>query len=160
MADLPPISIVLNQKGIPHKVFSHLEPPKTLEQAAAERGQNPEQIIRSILFRVSEGEYCMVLIAGPGQINWKTLRKHLRTSRLRMASKDEVLSITGYQLGAVAPFGIKTTIRILVDHSVQQQQTVSMGSGTPRKAIIIRTSDLIHALENYEFGDFGSFSAE
>jgi len=52
-------------------------PVHTLEQAAIERGQRPEQVVRSILFRLSSDEFFMVLIAGQRQISWKAIRAYL-----------------------------------------------------------------------------------
>ena len=151
-----PVSLALTEKGIPHEVFVHPGPLRSLEQAAEERGQRPEQIVRSILFRVAKGEYVMVLMAGPGQIAWKALRHHLGANRVTMAAKDEVLSVTGYQLGAVAPFGLPRPLKILVDDSVLEEEIVSMGSGIRGVAIILKSQDLLRALENYEIGDFES----
>ena len=99
----PPVSIALTQTGIPHTVFRHAGQLHSLEQAAKERGQRPEQVVRSIVFRCAEGEYLMVLIAGPQQIDWKMLRHHLGRSRITMATPEEVLEVTGYELGAGAP---------------------------------------------------------
>ena len=152
----PPVSIVLTDKGIPHQIFVHPGPLHSLEQAAEERGQNPEQVVRSILFRISQGEYVMVLMAGPRQINWKTLRSLIGTNRLTMATKEEVLNVTGYPLGAVAPFGMAQPIKILVDRLILAQQTISMGSGVRGTAFILKASDLIQALGEYEIGDFGN----
>jgi prolyl-tRNA editing enzyme YbaK/EbsC (Cys-tRNA(Pro) deacylase) len=98
----------------------------------------------------------MVLMAGPRQINWKTLRSHVGTNRLTMATKEEVFTVTGYPLGAVAPFGLPQPIRVLVDCSVFAQQVISMGSGVRGTAIILKTPDLIRALGVYETGDFGN----
>ena len=152
----PPVSLTLNELGIPHEVFVHPGPLNSLEQAAEERGQRPEQIVRSILFRVSKGDYLMVLIAGPNQIDWKILRQHVKTNRITMASKEEVLSITGYPLGAVAPFGLPRPLKILVDRSVLEEQIISMGSGIRGVAVILKSADLIEALGEHELGDFGS----
>jgi len=96
----------------------------------------------------------MVLIAGPEQINWKVLRKYLGANRLTMAKKEEVLRVTGYQLGAVSPFGSKQSIKIVVDTSVLEQQIISIGSGIRGTTIILRSSDLIRALGEYEIGEF------
>jgi prolyl-tRNA editing enzyme YbaK/EbsC (Cys-tRNA(Pro) deacylase) len=76
----PPVSLVLEESGIPHTTFIHPGPVKSLEQAARERGQRPEQIVRSILFRIAEDEYVMALVAGPAQISWKALRDYLGKS--------------------------------------------------------------------------------
>ena len=98
----------------------------------------------------------MVLIAGSRQIDWKTLRKHMGTNRLTMATKEEVLNVTGYPLGAVAPFGLAQPIKILIDRSVLAQQIVSMGSGIRGTAIILKSVDLIRALGDSEIGDFAN----
>jgi Cys-tRNA(Pro) deacylase len=156
MTETPPVSIALTEEGIPHDVFVHTGPLHSLEQAAEERGQRPGQIVRSILFRVSKGEYVMVLMAGPGQIDWKVMRHHLGANRVTMASREEVLSVTGYQLGAVAPFGMPQPIPILVDRSVFEEEIISMGSGVRGVAIILKSQDLLRALRKYEMVDFGS----
>lgn len=156
MNKTPPVSLALTQLGIPHEIFRHPGPLHSLEQAAEERGQHPKQIVRSILFRVSKGEYLMVLVAGPSQVNWKTLRQHVGTNRLTMASKDEVFSVTGYPLGAVAPFGLSQPIKILVDVSVTQPETISMGSGIRSVAIILESADLLQALGDHELGSFSN----
>jgi len=105
--DGPPISIILQNLGIPHRVFRHEGPVTSLEQAARERGQRPGQVVRSILFRMSAGEYAMVLAAGPEQVSWKALRKVLGRSRITMAKEEEVLAVTGYHIGTVGPSGCR-----------------------------------------------------
>jgi Cys-tRNA(Pro)/Cys-tRNA(Cys) deacylase len=154
MTKSPPVSLALAVKGSPHQVFVHPGPLKSLEQAAAERGQLPEQIVRSILFRVSKGEYIMVMIAGPRQINWKTLRKYLGTNRVTMAKREEVLAVTGYELGAVAPFGLPTPLRVIVDQSVLAAEEISLGSGVQGTAIMMKSADLMTALRGVEIGIF------
>jgi Cys-tRNA(Pro)/Cys-tRNA(Cys) deacylase len=121
-----------------------------MEQAARERGQNPEQIVRSILFRIGEGEYLLALVAGPAQISWKALRTYLGQSRLTMADKDEVLDITGYPIGAVSPFGTRSKLRILVDAGVVVEEEISIGSGIRGTTIILKSADLKRALGDVE----------
>jgi Cys-tRNA(Pro)/Cys-tRNA(Cys) deacylase len=70
----PPVSLALEKLNIPHRIFTHPGPVNSLEQAARERGQRPEQVVRSILFRTGEDEYLMALVTGPAQISWKALR--------------------------------------------------------------------------------------
>jgi Cys-tRNA(Pro) deacylase len=152
--EIPPVSTILHENGVPHKVFVHPGPLHSLEQAAQERKQSPDQIVRSILFRISQGEYAMVLTSGPKQINWKLLRKHLGANRITMASQNEVLNVTGYPLGAVAPFGLNQPVRILIDKSILKQQIVSMGSGVRGTAIILKSKDFIQALGDIEMGKF------
>jgi len=146
----PPVSLALEKLNIPHRVFRHPGPVNSLEQAARERGQRPEQVVRSILFRTGEEEYLMALVAGPDQISWKALRSYLGQSRLTMASEDEVLAATGYPIGAVSPFGTIRSMRILVDPGVFLEEEISIGSGVRGTTIILKSADLQRALGDFE----------
>lgn len=144
----PPVSIALEELGVPHRVFRHENPVHSFEQAASERGQKPEQVVRSILFRVSEDEFVMALVAGPAQVSWKILRKHFGRSRISMATEDEVLAVTGYRIGTVGPFGLTKQLKLLIDASVMLEEEVSIGSGMRNTAVILKSADLHHALKN------------
>lgn len=163
---MPPVSAALTALGIPHTIFRHTGPVNSLEQAAAERGQQPTQIVRSILFRLGRakgsaeenerlGDFALVLMAGPGQIAWKALRQHFGQSRLTMATPEEVLAVTGYPIGAVAPFGMPTEIEVLVDKSVIAQAELSFGSGVRGVAIVMTSAALMQALGDVTVGQFG-----
>ena len=144
----------LDLLGIPYRLFEHSYPPESLEEAARQRGQSPAQIVRSILFRLAEGQFIMVLMAGPGQISWKYLRTFLGTSRLSLASEAEVLAATGFVRGAVTPLGLPHPIRILADESVFEPEEISIGSGVRGVAILLKPTDLQGALSQLEIGKF------
>lgn len=148
--DQPPASIALEKLKIPHRLFRHETPVTSFEQAASDRNQRPEQIVRSILFQIRPEEFLMVLVAGPAQIDWKKLRQLVKRSRVRMASEEEVLEVTGYRVGTVSPFGLPRPLNILIDASVLKEEEISIGSGVRNTAIIMRSEDLRQALGNAE----------
>lgn len=148
MNEKPPVSIALEELGVPHKIFRHENPVNSFEQAASDRGQKPEQVVRSILFRVAEDEFVMALVAGPAQVSWKTLRKHLGRSRVSMATEDEVLAVTGYRIGTVGPFGLPNQLKVLIDSSVMREEEISIGSGIRNTAVILKSADLRHAIKD------------
>lgn len=142
-----PVGAALRALDVPHRVFDHPSPPRSLEEAAAARGHRPDQVLRSLLFRSDLGEHLMVLVAGPAQVPWTALRRHLGRQRISLPSAEEVLAITGYPVGAVAPFGLAEPMRVIVDSGVAGQGELSMGSGERGRAIILRAADLLSALE-------------
>jgi len=148
--DSPPVSIALKKLGVPHKIFRHESPVTSFEQAASDRGQRASQVVRSILFRIAEDEFVMVLIAGLAQVSWKIMRRYLGLSRITMATEDEVFAVTGYRVGTVSPFGLPKPLRVLVDESVLKEDEISIGSGIRNTAIILKSADLRLALENAE----------
>ena len=150
MNEKPPASIVLENLGIPHRVFHHTMHLTSFEQAAADRKQRPEQIVRSILFQIRPEEFMMVLVAGREQVDWKRLRQLVGRSRVRMATEDEVLEVTGYRVGTVSPFGLKNQVKVLIDASVLREEEISIGSGVRNMAIIMKSADLRYALGEAE----------
>ena len=150
----PPVAAALTALAISHRVFRHTGAVTSLEQAAAERGQRPSQVVRSILFRLGAERFALVLVAGPDQVDWKTLRQIVGQSRLSMASADEVLAVTGYQIGAVSPFGLPAPLPIYIDRSVLAEAEISIGSGWRNITVILRSADLLQALPAAVVGDF------
>ena len=150
MNEQAPGSIALETLNIPHRVFRHENQLMSFEQAAAERNQRPEQIVRSILFQIRPGEFVMVLVAGREQVDWRKLRQFVGRSRVRMATEEEVLEVTGYRVGTVSPFGLKTELKILIDESVLREEEISLGSGSRQMAILMKSADLRQVLGNSE----------
>jgi len=150
MPEQPPASIALETLNIPHRVFRHETLVTSFEQAASERNQRPEQVVRSILFQVRPEEFLMVLVAGPAQVDWRKLRQLVKRSRVRMATEEEVLEVTGYRVGTVSPFGLKNPIRVMIDESVLKEDEISIGSGIRSVAVIMKTADLRRALGESE----------
>ena len=159
-----PVTLALDSLSIPYRAFTHPGPIASLEQAAEERGQQPDQVVRSIVFRIGKtDDFVMVLINGARQVSWPTLRKHLGQSRLTTATEAELLAVTGYAIGAVSPFGLPPIepigglpkpMRILADEKIFEQEEVSIGSGVRGTTVILKAADLQRALGEVEIGSF------
>lgn len=145
-----PVTKALDTLNLPYRIFVHAAPVNSLEQAAEERGQQPQQIIRSLLFRLSKKAFVMALMAGPQQVDWKTLRRVVGEKRLTTASEEEVMRVTGYPRGAVSPIGLPQPLRILADPAIFAPQEVSIGSGVRGTTIILSSAVLRRALPDYE----------
>lgn len=148
--EVTPVGRELRDLGIPFREFRHPGRVSSLEQAAEERGHRPEQVVRSILFRLAQDEYLMVVVAGPRQIDWKALRRVVGQSRMTMATPEEVRAITGFEIGAVSPFALPRPLRVLLDESVMEEVEVSIGSGVRGVAVILTSADLRRALSDVE----------
>ncbi|MFN2148209.1 MAG: aminoacyl-tRNA deacylase [Anaerolineales bacterium] len=141
------VTRALDSAGIPYTLHVHSQPVHSLEQAASERGLAPEQIVRSLLFRLENQQYLLALIPGPSQVDWSKLRHFLGVSRVTTANADEVRRVTGYEPGSVSPFGLPTKMRILADPCLKQLQVVSLGAGIRNAGIILNREDLERLLE-------------
>ena len=155
MQTTTPVTKALDELNIPYQLHVHENQIRSLEQAAEERGLEPEQIVRSLIFRCEGLEYVMILMPGPMKVSWLKLRRYLGVSRITTATAEQVQELTGYEPGAVSSFGLPSTLRILADRSILVQSTISIGAGIRNAGVHLKREDLLHAVE-VELGDFGS----
>jgi prolyl-tRNA editing enzyme YbaK/EbsC (Cys-tRNA(Pro) deacylase) len=97
-------------------------------------------------------------MAGRDQVDWKKLRGIVKRSRVRMATEEEVLEVTGYKIGTVSPFGLKNQVRVLLDASVLREEEISIGSGIRNMAIIMKSEDVHKALGEVKIVELGESS--
>lgn len=143
----------LDSLGIPYEVKIHAGEITSLQQAAEERGLLPEQIMRSLLFRLPSDEFVLVLCPGGARVSWPRLRAYLNVSRITTATKRQVQEVTGYPPGAVSPFGLPDTVRLLADRAIADHEWISVGIGIKNAGVILRSQDLLQSLRP-EIGDF------
>lgn len=143
--DSPAVAF-LQTAGVPFRLFHHSSEIHSLEEAAGQRGQTPDQVIRSLLFRLPDHSFVMILASGPSQIDWRSLRQFLGYSRMTLATSDEVFNVTGCKPGTVSPFGLPDDVPILVDQDILKLTEVSFGSCKRGTAIIITVDNLMHGL--------------
>jgi len=132
------------RSGIDYAITEH-GPVNSLEEAAAARGVQPRDVIKTIVVRISEGNYIFVLIGGDRQIDWTKLRHHLGVSRLHMPSADEAFEATGFVRGTITPFGALRAWPVIADSHIVDR-TVSIGAGDHGVAATVRANDVIEAL--------------
>jgi Cys-tRNA(Pro)/Cys-tRNA(Cys) deacylase len=130
--------------GLAHQVTRH-GPVRSLEEAARARGVDPHQVAKTMVVRVSEGEYVFVLVPGDREIAWPRLRALLGVNRLTMASADAAHEVTGYVRGTITPLGSRTPLPVVADASLDGP--ISLGGGAPGVALLVDAAELVRALE-------------
>lgn len=100
----------------------------SLEEAAAARGVEPRDIIKTLVVRRGEGDHLFVLVPGDRQISWPKLRALLGVNRISLPDKEVAREVTGYERGTITPFGSLTALPVIADETVAGR-TVSIGAG-------------------------------
>jgi Cys-tRNA(Pro) deacylase len=129
--------------GLSHTVTRH-GPVASLAEAAAARGLDPHQIVKTMVVRVAEGDHRFVLVPGDREIAWPKLRSLLGVNRVSMPSADAAYDVTGYVRGTITPLGSRTPLPVIADSSVTGQ--VSIGGGAHGVALTVAATDLLRAL--------------
>jgi len=129
--------------GVAFEVTRH-GPVRSLEEAAAARGVDPHQVVKTMVVRVSEGEHVFVLVPGDREIAWPKLRTLLGVNRLTMAAADEAYDVTGYVRGTITPLGSVTGLPVVADASLTGR--ISLGGGAHGVALMVDARALATAL--------------
>jgi len=156
-----PVTELLQHAGITYEVIEiplteDKKPVRNLEELLSKQGINPQSVVRSVLFKTASEKFVLLAVAGGGRADWGVLRKHLNERKCRMAEFDEVPKATGYVVGAVPPVALPDDIKILVDSSVKDYETVVIGSGVLGLALSLKGHDLLKLLGNADQGVFTS----
>lgn len=101
------------------------KPVKTVEQAVKATGSRPEQIIKSLLFISEKEGPILVIVDGESKVDLNKLEKMF--GKVRLATPEEVKQITGFEVGALPPVGIK--VKTIVDRKVLENEFVIGGGG-------------------------------
>lgn len=139
-------------RGVPIE-FAERGPASSLEEAAANLGVTPGEIVKTLVARAkltqtaAEHSYVIALIPGGKQVDWAKLRKLAGMKKLSMASPDEGFAATGYHPGTITPFGAEsatgTRCPIYADESISGR--ICMGAGEPDLNLFVDSAELFAA---------------
>lgn len=120
----------LEASGLTYEITRHGR-VGSLAEAAAARGVQPRDIIKTLVVRRGEGDFLFVLVPGDREISWPKLRALLGVNRLSMPDKEVAKEVTGYERGTITPFGSTTAWPVIADMDLTgaPQRTISLGAG-------------------------------
>jgi Cys-tRNA(Pro)/Cys-tRNA(Cys) deacylase len=121
--------------------------PTSVEESAALQGIAVSQLLRTIVIRRGSEDYVFVLVPGGRQIDWPKLRTALGVKRVSLPHEDEARDATGYERGAITPFGSTRAWPVVADAAVEALERVAIGGGARGVNLHLAPTDLIHHLE-------------
>ncbi len=130
--------------GVAHTVSRH-GPVRSLDEAAAARGIEPKDIVKTLVVRRAEDDFLFILVPGDREISWPKLRGLLGVRRLSMPDALVARDVTGYERGTITAFGSTHDWPVIADETVAGR-TISLGGGAPGVALTADGSDVIRAL--------------
>jgi Cys-tRNA(Pro)/Cys-tRNA(Cys) deacylase len=122
------------------------ERPSSAQESADLQGIKLCQLLRSIVVRRGAGAYVFVLVPGGRQIDWPKLRAHLGAKRLSLPDQDEAKAATGYERGAITPFGSTPPWPVVADATVMDAERVAIGGGARGVNLHLSPNDLVETV--------------
>jgi Cys-tRNA(Pro) deacylase len=122
------------------------ERPSSAQESAELQGIELGQLLRSIVVRRGEDDYLFVLVPGGRNIDWPKLRAVLGVKRLSLPDEHEAKEATGYERGAITPFGSSKPWPVVADQAVSGLERIAIGGGARGVNMHMSPADLITAI--------------
>lgn len=128
------------------QILKMSQPTPTVPSAAEVLGIEVEQVIKSLVFETPDGP---VLVVGCGlaRIDTKLLAIELECSKgkVKFASPNRALQITGYVVGSMPPFGHLQPLPTYIDGAVMDHETLYGGGGDTDAMLRLSRQELLDA---------------
>lgn len=136
------IKDLLSKEGIAFQVVRH-EPTYTSEASAAARGEALSTGGKAIVMKLDES-FKLFVIAADLRIDSGKLKTYFKVRKLRFATPDELLKLTGLVPGSVPPFGRPVlNFDLFVDRSVTMNVKIAFNAGSLTDSIVMNTVDYL-----------------
>lgn len=142
MDHLKRIRGLLSDAEIDFKEIHH--PPTTTSEASAlARGEDLKIGGKAIVLKLNE-DYKLFVIAADRKIDSSKIKNYFGVRKLRFASAEELLRLTGLKPGSVPPFGKPILdIDLFIDSSVAQNEKIAFNAGSLTDSIIMSVTDYL-----------------
>lgn len=132
------------QNGVLGEIIQLDTPTPTVEAAAGAVGGHPDQIVKSILFLIN-GDPLLAITCGSGRVDRRAVAAYCGVGRKRakLAPPEIVLQLSGYEVGAMPPFGHLEPIRTLLDPAVLEKREVYAGGGAGNALVRLSPQEIL-----------------
>jgi Ala-tRNA(Pro) deacylase len=131
---------MLNEKSIEYKHIQHAE-TFTSEQSAIARGESIEIGAKALVLKIDDNFKILVLSAAK-KLDSKKVKEYFNAKKIRFASSDELMELTGLVPGSIPPFGNPIfDIPLFIDESILQNEKVAFNAGSLTNSLILKTTD-------------------
>ena len=130
----------LAEKGYADHIIELEDSSATVQLAAQALGVKPGMIAKTMSFLIGE-EAILILTEGTAKVD---NRKYKDTFHMKakMIPFEEVENWIGHAPGGVCPFGIKEGIKVYLDESLKQFDTVYPAAGNDHSAVKLTIAEL------------------
>lgn len=136
----------MQHNNIPGDILHLGVPTPTVAAAAQAVGTAPDQIVKSILFLVDRHPV-LAVTCGQMVVDQRVLAGLYQVGRkkVKLATPEQVLQETGFEVGAMPPFGHHTPLPTWMDVRLLAQSEVFAGGGAENALVKLKPDDILQA---------------
>lgn len=140
---------LLKQHVIAYKVLRH-EPVYTSEEAARVRGTPLSSGAKALICKGEEG-FVMFVLPADRKLDSHAVRRAKDWKKLRFATRDEVMEMTGLVPGSIPPFGSLFGLPTFCDKRLGENEVINFNAGDHSISVSMRYVDYVQ-VEKPELG--------
>ena len=110
-------------------------------------GMPVEQVFKTLLCRLQDGDYVFAVIPGDAELDLKKLAAAAGAKKAELASLKDVEPLTGYVRGGVTVMGAKKAYRAYADEEIELFDTISVSAGMRGLQLILAPADYLRAAD-------------
>ena len=139
---LPAIRQLLSGAGISFREAHH-PPTRTSEESAQARGEELRIGGKALLMKGDE-VFRLFVLPADRKLDSGAIRRELRLKKLRFATPEELLDLTGLVPGSVPPFGPPILpFELSLDAATEQNPRIAFNAGSLTDSIILGMADYL-----------------
>ena len=133
---------ILEEEFIPYQLRKFDKPAHHASQAAGLLDCPLGAVVKSLVLTCSEGgQFLIALVSGKNMVDLDRLSKIVDV-QIILANPKEVFQLTGFEVGAVPPFGVEGDHRTFIDEDLLAYEYVWAAAGSQQALIRMTPADL------------------
>ena len=141
------------QHGISFHVLRH-EPVYTSEEAARVRGTPLTSGAKALVCK-GDNEFMMFVVPADRRLDSQAVRRAKGWKKLRFATPQEMLELTGLTPGSIPPFGSLFKLPTLCDERLGENERINFNAGDHSVSVSMQYVDYV-TVEKPELGVFAA----
>jgi Cys-tRNA(Pro) deacylase len=138
----------INTHRIQATILPMAEYTPTVPEAARVLEVEPERIIKSLVFLVND-QPILVINNGLAKVDRGKVAARLGVGKkkIKFASAEQALAITGYIIGSMPPFGHRQKLQTFVDSAITRFDIIFGGGGDINAMLRLTPDELVRVTE-------------
>ncbi len=136
---------LLEQAGVEFEIRKY---SLSMEEFSAERvaelvGMEPDQVFKTLVAIGERSGPCFAVIPANTELSLKALAAAHGDRKVRLASRREVLPLTGYERGSVTVIGAKRPLAVYLDEIAELFDEIAVSAGAKGIQVVLKPEDYI-----------------
>ena len=114
--------------------------------AARELGLDEHLTVKTLVFMDEAHKPLIMLMHGGLEVSTKALARQVKVKSITPADPREANRLTGYQVGGISPFGLRSKMPVYMQGSIAELETIYINGGKRGFLVGLSPKDLMKVL--------------